>query len=97
MELENYSGKLENTISQDFYSSIYIYNLAMILRNNIHENLTPKNQKKLKKENKEYRTNFNTLIGRIKNKLLSLFTSNIEEIKKILDKIMWWEIKDTYL
>lgn len=33
MELENYSGKLENTISQDFYSSIYIFNLAMILRN----------------------------------------------------------------
>ena len=97
MELENYSRKLENTISQDFYSSIYIYNLAMILRNNIHENLTPKNQKKLKKENKEYRTNFNTLIGRIKNKLLSLFTSNIEEIKKILDKIMRRGIKDTYL
>lgn len=46
MELENYSGKLENTISQDFYSSIYIYNLAMILRNNIHKNLTHKKPKK---------------------------------------------------
>lgn len=28
MEIENYSGKLEQTIKQDFYSRIYIFNLA---------------------------------------------------------------------
>ena len=35
MEIENYTGKSEIIIKQDFYSSIYIFNLAMILRNNI--------------------------------------------------------------
>lgn len=97
MEIENYSGKLEITIKQDFYSSIYIFNLAMILRNNIHKNLKPKNIKKLEKENKIYRTNFNTLIGRIKNKLLDLFTSKKEKIKIILNRIILRGIKDIYL
>ena len=97
MEIENYSGKLEITIKQDFYSSIYIFNLAIILRNNIHKNLKPKNIKKLEKENKIYRTNFNTLIGRIKNKLLDLFTSKKEKIKIILNRIILRGIKDIYL
>ena len=42
MEIENYSGKLEQTIKQDFYSSIYIFNLAMILKNNIQKHLERK-------------------------------------------------------
>ena len=78
MELENYSGKLELTISQDFYSKVFIFNLAMILRNNIHKHLERKNVKKREKEGKEYQTNMNTLIGRIKNKLIQLFTSDSE-------------------
>ena len=72
MELENYGGKLEITISQDFYSSIYVFNLAMILRNNIQKRLERRNKKKRKNEEKEYRTNINTLIGRIKNRLLDI-------------------------
>ena len=47
MEIGNYSEKLEITIKQDFYSSTQIFNLEMILKNNIHNNLKPKN--KLKK------------------------------------------------
>ena len=43
MELENYSGKLEISISQDFYSRIYVFNLAMILRNDIQKKLEQKN------------------------------------------------------
>ena len=58
----------------------------MILRNNIQKKFgTKKNKKKREKENKEYRTNINTLIGRIKNKLLDLFTSDNEEIKMIFE------------
>ena len=97
MELENYSGKLENTIKQDFYSSIYIFNLAMILRNNIQKHLKRKNKKKREEEEKEYRTNINTLIGRIKNKLLTLFTSTKEKNQKILERIIKRGTKDTYL
>ena len=97
MELENYSGKLENTIKQDFYSSIYIFNLAMILRNNIQKHLERKNKKKREEEEKEYRTNINTLIGRIKNKLLTLFTSTKEKNQKILERIIKRGTKDTYL
>ena len=97
MELENYSGKLELTISQDFYSKIFIFNLAMILRNNIHKHLERKNAKKRENEEKEYRTNMNTLIGRIKNKLIQLFTSDSEKIQKILERIIRRGVKDTYL
>ena len=97
MEIENYSGKLEITIKQDFYSSIYIFNLAIILKNNIHNNLKFKNKNKKEKENKIYRTNFNTLIGRIKNKLLDLFSSKKEKIKQILNRIILRGITDTYL
>ena len=97
MELENYGGKLEITISQDFYSSIYVFNLAMILRNNIQKHLERQNKKKRKNEEKEYRTNINTLIGRIKNRLLELFTSSSDKIKKILERIIKRGTKDTYL
>ena len=97
MEIENYSGKLAQTIQQDFYSSIYIFNLAMILRINIQKHLERKNNKKIKEERKEYRTNINTLIGRIKNKLLSLFTSDVDKIQKIFERIIKLGIKDTYL
>ena len=97
MELENYGGKLEITISQDFYSSIYVFNLAMILRNNIQKHLERRNKKKRETEEKEYRTNINTLIGRIKNRLLELFTSPIDKIKKILERIIKRGTKDTYL
>ena len=97
LEIENYSGKLEQTIKQDFHSSIYIFNFAMILKNNIQKHLERKNNKKREKENKEYRTNINTLIGRIKNKLLDLFTSDNEEMKMIFERIIKLGIKDTYL
>ena len=49
MEIENYTGKSEIIIKQDFYSSIYIFNLAMILKNNIQKHLERKNKKKTEK------------------------------------------------
>ena len=97
MELENYSGKLESTISQDFYSSIYIFNLAMLIRTKIHQQLERKNNKKREKENKEYRTNINILIGRIKKRLIKLFTSSKDQINRIIKKIIQRSLKTTYL
>ena len=97
IEIENFTGKSELIINQDFYSSIYLFNLSMILKNNIQKHLEQKNKKKRKNEEKEYRTNFNVLIGRIKNKILELFTSNRQKIKKILDTIINKSLKTTYL
>lgn len=97
IEIENYSGKSELIIKQDFYASIYLFNLSMILKNNIQKHLERKNKKKRENEGKEYRTNFNVLIGRIKNKILELFTSNKQKIKKILNKIINKSLKTTYL
>lgn len=97
MDLENYSGKLELTISQDFYSSIYIYNLAMIVRTKIQEDLERKNNKKRKTENKEYRTNINILMGRLRKRLIELFTSSTKKIKRIIGRIIKRGLKTTYL
>ena len=81
MELENCSGKLEIIIGQDFYSSIYVFNFPMVFRNNIHKHLERKNKKKREDEEKEYKINFNTLIGRIKNRLLVSFISSEKKNK----------------
>lgn len=97
MELENYTGKSEIIIKQDFYSSIYLFNLSMILKNNIQKHLERKNKKKRKTEQKEYRTNFNVLIGRIKNKIIELLTSKKQKIKKILQRIIKKGTETTYL
>lgn len=97
IEIENYTGKSELIINQDFYSSIYLFNLSMILKNNIQNHLERKNKKKRENEEKEYRTNFNVLIGRIKNKILELFTSNKQKIKKILNRIIQKSLKTIYL
>ena len=96
-DLENYSGKLELTIKQDFHAKIYIFNLAMILRNNIRKHLERKNEKKREEKGKEDRTNINTLMGRVRNKILELFTSSTQKIKTIYNRIIHRGIKDTYL
>ena len=95
-ELENYSGKLELTIKQDFHAKIYIFNLAMILRDIIRKHLERKNEKKREEEGKEDRTNINSLMGRVRNKILELFTSSPEKIKTIYNRIINRGIKDTY-
>ena len=69
----------------------------MILKNNIQNHLERKNKKKRENEEKEYRTNFNVLIGRIKNKIIELFTSNKQKIKKILNRIIQKSLKTIYL
>ena len=69
----------------------------MILKNNIQNHLERKIKKKRENEEKEYRTNFNVLIGKIKNKILELFTSNKQKIKKILNRIIQKSLKTIYL
>lgn len=56
-----------------------------------------KNKKKRENEEKECRTNFNVLIGRIKNKIIELFTSKKQKIKKILNRIIQKSLKTIYL
>ncbi len=63
----------------------------------LKKHLERKNKKKREIEQKEYRTNFNVLIGRIKNKIIELLTSKKQKIKKILNRIIQKGTQTTYL
>ena len=95
LHIENYSGRTEITIKQDFYSQMYIFNIYLALRNHIQNELEDENQKIRKEKNKEKRPNNNTVIGRIKKKIIKLLLANIEEIKEIFVKIIKRSKKDT--
>ena len=60
------------------------------------KHLERKNEKKREEEGKEDRTNINSLMGRVRNKILELFTSSPEKIKTIYNRIISRGIKDTY-
>lgn len=88
LHLENYSGRSEITISQDFYSQLYVFNLFLALKNEIQNELEEENKKIRKEKKKEKRPNSNTLMGRLKKRIIKLIISTREDMVKIFDKII---------
>jgi hypothetical protein len=70
LEIENFSGIKQLTIEQDFYASIYISNMAALLRQDAQEELMEKNKEKTLKY--EYKVNKSILFGKLKNDLILL-------------------------
>lgn len=70
LEIENFSGSNKIAIEQDFYASMYLSNMIELSRAN--------NDEKIKEENKEknlkyeYKTNFNVLVGVMKDNFILL-------------------------
>lgn len=88
MQLENFSGKLPAIIEQDFYATIYLYNLISDIQ---QESMLDSEEKKTKYEMKP---NENMAIGIVKDNLIrmaleedgekraAIFSGIIEEIKR---------------
>lgn len=88
LHIENYSGRTELTICQDFYSQMYIFNIFLALKNEIEEQLEDENNILRKNKNKEKRANSNILMGRLKKKIIQLILSSKKSREMILDKMI---------
>jgi hypothetical protein len=77
MELENFSGKTEETILQEYHSKIAIYNLHAALVEEAQKELNKKAGvgKKERKYN-QYRINQNVSYGLVRERLLDLFNQD---------------------
>lgn len=87
IQIENFTGTTKVSIEQDFYASIYLSNMAELVRIQNEEILRERNcSKELKYE---YKTNINLLIGSLKDKfVMMLLENNPVKRKKIYKKLM---------
>lgn len=73
-KIENFSGKLEITIKQDFYATIFACNMSMLLAQEAQDELDQEqNEKPLKYV---YKINRNVLIGIVKDEIIDVFLSD---------------------
>lgn len=95
LHIENYSGRTELTICQDFYSQMYVFNIFLALKNEIEEQLEDENKKLRKEKNKEKRANSNILMGRLKKKIIELILASKKQREIILNKMINRSKKNT--
>jgi hypothetical protein len=68
LEIENFSSKTENGIYQDFYASVYLYNMVSIAKNEMQPIIDKDRENKGNKY--KYTLNINQTIGVFKDKLI---------------------------
>jgi hypothetical protein len=72
LEIENFSSKTENGIYQDFFASVFLYNMVIIARNEMQPTFDKQGEKTARKY--RYKLNINQTIGVFKNKLIIALT-----------------------
>ncbi|WP_019415550.1 IS4 family transposase [Paenisporosarcina sp. TG20] len=87
LQIQNFTGDTVIAVEQDFYASIYLTNMAALLKHEANENIAQKNKgKKLKYD---YQVNTNILIGKLKNSLiLMLLEGHPKKREAIFHRIM---------
>lgn len=87
LEIENFTGTTKIAVEQDFYASIYLSNMISLARHQSDEIV--KEEKDGKALKYEYKTNFNTLIGSLKDKLIMIYLEDsARKRSKMFDEIM---------
>lgn len=82
MHIENFTGKTQITIVQDFYAQIYTFNVLQDIKHTANAELQEKNKDKNLKY--EYKPNINILAGWLKNILIAMiFVDTKEERRKL--------------
>ena len=97
LRIEEYGGRKEINIQQDFYAKTCLFNLYQAINNQSQEKLEYINEELRDKYNKERRPNSNLLIGRIRKKLYQLLFSTLNEIKGILYYLVDYGVKFTII
>lgn len=92
MEIENFSGRTETAVKQDFYATMYLSNIAAVFYWEAQEKVIEERQDK---ENKyEYHVNVNHEIGVLKDELVKVFLETDEKERNNLLENIINEIKD---
>ncbi len=87
LQIENFTGATKIAIEQDFYASIYLSNMAELIK--IQNEETRKESHKGKELKYEYKINTNLLIGTLKDQFIAmLFEKSPRKRNRILKKIM---------
>ncbi len=64
LRIEEYSGRKEINIQQDFYAKTYLFNLYKAINNKFQEKLEDEDNELRDKHNKEQRANANLLMDK---------------------------------
>lgn len=87
LEIENYTGTTAISILQDFYATIFLANMAALIKATATEQIIEKN--KVKDLKYEYKANTNLLIGKLKDNLVKMMLEpNLEKREIIFEKIV---------
>lgn len=85
LQIENFTGETPISINQDFYATLYLANMATLVKMDADVLINEKN--KDKDLTYEYKVNTNILIGKLKNSLVSmLLEENPRKRSKLLEK-----------
>lgn len=86
IEIEDFSGTRRNIIEQDFYAHIFVYNLAITIKNQAENYITrtPRN----KEEQIKYQSNFAKITGNIYLFFFDLIFGTHNKRKQIIDFII---------
>ena len=87
LETENFSGRRKIIIEQDFYSDIYVFNMATVIKHDTNQQITRQPRKNNKHKYKEYQANFNITVGLVKKELLNLLDSDEQKQQQTIQKI----------
>ena len=87
LETENFSGRRKIIIEQDFYSDVYVFNIATVIKHDVNEIITRQPRKNNKHRYKEYSANFNIAVGLVKKELLNLLSPDEEKQQQAISKI----------
>ncbi|MCB2291894.1 IS4 family transposase [Clostridium sp. CS001] len=87
LQIENFTGETVIAINQDFYATVYLANMATLVKMDADVIISERNKDKDLKY--EYKVNTNILIGKLKNSLVCmLLEDNPTKRSKLLEKII---------
>lgn len=86
LHIENFTGKTQITIEQDFYAQIYTFNVLQDIKHEATKKVKEKNKNKDLKY--EYKPNINILAGWLKNLVIAAIFANTHEERKELFNIL---------
>lgn len=74
LQIENFTGETPRAIEQDFYATMYLANMVALAKQDANQVIEEKYKEKGLKY--EYKVNTNVLIGKLKDKLITLISIN---------------------
>ncbi len=83
LEIQNISGHSKIVVEQEFYAQMYLLNIAEDLRKEANEKVIAKKENGYKYD---YKVNMNTLIGKLRKKLIAILIGQVFLNEKDTDK-----------